>query len=1607
MSRSRLLLLCTALLTSWCDVTSGECPWLQSGLERWSNISTWPQNTLPGFESEVVITGKVLLDMQPPALSTIRVEAGGSLVWGDVDGLVLNVTYIHVLGSLHIGSQDCRFTKRATINLYGLSNSVHKTEEFAGKFVGVDDGGTLEVHGEDKLPWTKLAHTVPAARDVPCAALYDHQTSTLGLETKAGLHVMVWNGDGSVRDFNVFTTANYDSLHLMLDNLPDDVVIAAAVRVSIPTRTESALQALETLGSNLIRSVEADQRFAFIVQKGVPSSVREAVDNDDVMHLFHEAGDLHFEVASMSARVNFRVLDGEVARPKITLVHSARSWRVGDAVVVTSTDYDWRQAEVKHLVECTDCADNQIRLDEPFQYMHYGEITYNVDERAEVALLTRNILFEGQLEESCYFFTDFEQLLCDRFQEDMYGGHVKAVMGSTIHVEGAEFYHMGQQHIAGAYPLHLHMMDNGTGTWLRNNSIHDSRTRCITVHATHNVEVSDNVCYLHRGHGYFLEDGVEQNNSLHHNLGVGTLNGNILLSDRKREWCTSGAPDFICDHISTFWLTHPNNRITDNVAAGSDGHGFQYLFPSFPLGTSKNVPWIANDSDYRYHPLHFNGNSGHSNAKAGLFFDSQVSDGEYFNGDYLPENGVVPSAPNYDPRDPPNEDGVPVWAEMCNLTFYRNGVFNLWVKGGNIRVCHASLADSLRGFSGGTSFRDTGTEITHSLFVGETDNHGEPGTFKDRAIPEGPTVLLNHSFVKDPYQTVVGVEMYQGPMIVDTCHFIQYRHKWWADHWEALYGVRPVRPAAALSVHRTNIYPTSPNNYVNNVTFDLCDNEDDVHWYFHGNASTPGWVMGDGQQQLTMHDKDGSLTGWPGSQAVLDRPFFTGPHCRPRPDWTMTVCPYKYVQVEVMGRGGVLDRPFSRQHPLIIHRDDVPHDTLHLEGTQRNRFLLRTHKSYTININTSLSTIPKQFNVYAFNLERGDVLRVGLCLAADTTQFRIRGQYPNITSQDPAVFVDSLQKLDMDTSGRAFFRDISTGMLYFKFVTNETRQNNTEACANGECPMLKIERLDGSDNRSTPCSNNPPIADTTPDVPSPTPKSCNGGTGTGQGLGAPIRDLVTADPFTITCPAVLPVPGRLTPEFRGCFTDKSGSNSDVTDYSMDSKAMTRAFCQNRCYYRAYRFAALTVGKRCTCGDWFGLYGPVSQSQCAVSCMGQPSETCGDKLRLEVYTTGLSAPKPPPQRCGPGQRGVRFGEVCLYLQLHELTVSQAQRLCIRLGGNLIAILSQDKQEAVEAYLREHHPNIRDMVWTGLNQARRPSHWEQRDGTPLGFTSWRQNHGQDSRKHFVYLSGKEKYKWLQTGSTTTAHPLCDLPLSLPALERCGHNQQGLRLEPSGPCYLLSHLTVSQVQANYTCHMSGGLLASADDLTSEMQLMKMLYRLGQEQSYWVSKLNEVLTWRGSVYNLTKVTKSSKAGAVCILESTDNMQDCFTGWMREGQSCYLDLGEEVNDYSSGASRCETEDGASHLVSVESAAENSFLQGLAGSSDVLLGLRYTPRYDAFAWRSGELTASFSPWDDKNGHEKLVRGSCAVLKGSTGLWENAKCHNLLARVICEMPLITG
>ena len=178
-------------------------------------------------------------------------------------------------------------------------------------------------------------------------------------------------------------------------------------------------------------------------------------------------------------------------------VLDASGWRAGDEIVLASTDYDPRQAERRTIAAIKG---NTITLDKKLDYMHFGKITFDVDERGEVGLLTRNVRLQAS---------------ADAAEAPFYGGHVMAMGSSKMFVEGVEFQRMGQNLTLARYPIHWHLVGDAKGQYIRNAAIHDTYNRCVTVHGTNNLQVENNVTYNTVGHCFFLEDGIETRQPVH------------------------------------------------------------------------------------------------------------------------------------------------------------------------------------------------------------------------------------------------------------------------------------------------------------------------------------------------------------------------------------------------------------------------------------------------------------------------------------------------------------------------------------------------------------------------------------------------------------------------------------------------------------------------------------------------------------------------------------------------------------------------------------------------------------------------------------------------------------------------------------------------------------------------------------------------------------------------------------------------------------------------------------------------------------------------------------------------------------------------------------
>src|SRR5687767_4479382 len=184
-------------------------------------------------------------------------------------------------------------------------------------------------------------------------------------------------------------------------------------------------------------------------------------------------------------------------------VLDAKGWKVGDDIVLASTDYDPRQAERRKIAAISG---NTITLDKKLDYMHFGKITFDVDQRGEVGLLTRNIKIQASEDAAQSYF----------------GGHIMAMPSSKMHVSGVELNRMGQHMTLARYPIHWHLVGDGKGQYIKNAAIHDTFSRCVTIHGTHNLRIENNVTYNNVGHCFFLEDGIETGNQFVKNLAMQT-----------------------------------------------------------------------------------------------------------------------------------------------------------------------------------------------------------------------------------------------------------------------------------------------------------------------------------------------------------------------------------------------------------------------------------------------------------------------------------------------------------------------------------------------------------------------------------------------------------------------------------------------------------------------------------------------------------------------------------------------------------------------------------------------------------------------------------------------------------------------------------------------------------------------------------------------------------------------------------------------------------------------------------------------------------------------------------------------------------------------------
>lgn len=635
---------------------------------------------------------------------------------------------------------------------------------------------------------------------------------------------------------------------------------------------------------------------------------------------------------------------------EITLA-DASGWRAGDRIVIASTDYDPNQAEEATI---TSVSGDTVTLDRALEYQHWGTVqTFGgntIDERAEVGLLSRNIVVEG-----------------DQASENAgFGAQIMVMDGGEARVEGAELTRMGQKSVLRRYPLHFHMLgDAGANSYLKDSVIHRTYNRCVTIHGTNSLAISGNVCHDNIGHAFFMEDGAEHDNVFEGNLGLTTrvpgYGEEVAGHDRA-----IGGP-------ATFWITNPDNVFRNNVAAGSDGHGFWYAIPEHPLGLS------ADDSVW---PLRtpmgeFSGNVAHSNEVQGLrTHDSPNADGTLGYGFYGPRSN---------PSDP---DSNPAVATYENFTAYKNRYHGVWLSGEHQVLSDAKLADNRVG----ATFASREVFLRDSFVAGETANKGSAPS-SERSGLDGRSLPQPWA----PGQPVIGYEFYDGHVGAERVAF-------------ANFASNPQRKAGALGYTHDTAYPIDPRNFAEGMSFSNAN-----HVYL-----TDPSAGKDGDASKVFLDKDGSVTGKAGQYVVADNPFLLDSGCTARTEWNAYACPYDYVGLAL----GTLSSGPESIKPLRIEREDGAAQTLMgcCEDSTFAHTNLLSGRKYEVAFNGEL---PEKTQYIMRPSQKG------------WTQLEIRvpGDFEVKNYDQLMKPVDSLDALG-SSAGTAYFYDSSNDTLHLKLVSN-------------------------------------------------------------------------------------------------------------------------------------------------------------------------------------------------------------------------------------------------------------------------------------------------------------------------------------------------------------------------------------------------------------------------------------------------------------------------------------------------------------------------------------------------------------------------------------------
>ncbi len=395
-------------------------------------------------------------------------------------------------------------------------------------------------------------------------------------------------------------------------------------------------------------------------------------------------------------------------------------WQVGDEIIITPTDF--YNVDQPERFTITSINGNTIGLNQPVLTQKWGALqtysNYSIDQRAEVANISRNIVVRG-----------------DTNTQGGYGGHMMVMQNGLAEIDHVEFLRMGQSGILARYPVHWHMANDASGNYVNGSSIHNSFNRCVTLHGTDNVLISNNVCYNIIGHAMFLEEAGETGNRFYDNIVV----------DVQPTSTTNKLVPFDDSIASGFWITNPDNEFRNNVAAYVRGHGFWYVLPTAPFGMSAGQPDIPNETNVKL----FENNVAHSNEGDGLNLQG------------CPDTGIGPESFNckkHFPKVVPGDSNSPhIRPIFTGTKAYKHLGHGIWNSSRGVFI-ESILADNIKAFSGNNGSTTLAPNDEKAKFEG--------GIMIGRTANSAPNT-----------RSIFGLDIYDGRIYAEDTIFENYQHE--------------------------------------------------------------------------------------------------------------------------------------------------------------------------------------------------------------------------------------------------------------------------------------------------------------------------------------------------------------------------------------------------------------------------------------------------------------------------------------------------------------------------------------------------------------------------------------------------------------------------------------------------------------------------------------------------------------------------------------------------------------------------------------------------------------------------------------------------------------